>query len=78
MADPKARQDYEHRAVHLTAQAAKALVARFYGRRRAQLFPRLLGRRAARRFKEMQLYPLDYDGVVAGAPGRTCRSSRCA
>jgi feruloyl esterase len=32
MADPKARQDYEHRAVHLTAQAAKALVARFYGR----------------------------------------------
>ena len=31
MADPKARQDYEHRAVHLIAQAAMALVSRFYG-----------------------------------------------
>ncbi|HEU4650016.1 MAG TPA: tannase/feruloyl esterase family alpha/beta hydrolase [Croceibacterium sp.] len=69
MADPKARQDYEHRAVHLTAQAAKALSARFYGRavERSYFLGCSGGGRQA--LKEMQLYPLDYDGVVAGAPG---------
>lgn len=69
MADSKARQDYEHRAVHLTAQAAKALAARFYGRavERSYFLGCSGGGRQA--LKEMQLYPLDYDGVVAGAPG---------
>jgi feruloyl esterase len=69
MADPKARQDYEHRAVHLTAQAAKALAARFYGQ--AVQHSYFLGCSGGGRqaLKEMQLYPLDYDGVVAGAPG---------
>lgn len=69
MADPKARQDYEHRAVHLTAQAAKALTAGFYGRsvERSYFLGCSGGGRQA--LKEMQLYPLDYDGVVAGAPG---------
>lgn len=69
MADPKARQDYEHRAVHLTAQAAKALSARFYGApvERSYFLGCSGGGRQA--LKEMQLYPLDYDGVVAGAPG---------
>jgi feruloyl esterase len=69
MADPKARQDYEHRAVHLAAQAAKALSARFYGRpvERSYFIGCSGGGRQA--LKEMQLYPLDYDGVVAGAPG---------
>lgn len=69
MADPKARQDYEHRAVHLSAQAAKGLTARFYGRavERSYFLGCSGGGRQA--LKEMQLYPLDYDGVVAGAPG---------
>jgi len=69
MADSKARQDYEHRAVHLTALAAKALAARFYQRpvERSYFLGCSGGGRQA--LKEMQLYPLDYDGVVAGAPG---------
>ncbi|MFV0644538.1 MAG: tannase/feruloyl esterase family alpha/beta hydrolase, partial [Sphingomonadaceae bacterium] len=32
MSNPKARDDYTHRASHLSAQAGKALAARFYGR----------------------------------------------
>lgn len=69
MTDPKARVDYEHRAVHLTAQAAKALAAKFYGREvdRAYFTGCSGGGRQA--LKEMQNYPGDYDGVIAGAPG---------
>lgn len=69
MADPKARTDYEHRAVHLTAQAAKRLVAAFYAKPAAHSY--FLGCSGGGRqaLKEMQVYPADYDGVVAGAPG---------
>ena len=69
MAVAKARVDYEHRAVHLTAVAAKALVRRFYARPASHSY--FLGCSGGGRqaLKEMQNYPADYDGVVAGAPG---------
>jgi feruloyl esterase len=69
MSDKKARVDYEHRAVHLTALAAKRIVARFYGRPADRSY--FLGCSGGGRqaLKEMQVYPSDYDGVVAGAPG---------
>jgi feruloyl esterase len=69
MARPKARVDYEHRAVHLTALAAKKLARRFYARPvdRSYFLGCSGGGRQA--LKEMQNYPADYDGVVAGAPG---------
>ncbi|MDE2403561.1 MAG: tannase/feruloyl esterase family alpha/beta hydrolase [Sphingomonadales bacterium] len=69
MRNARARVDYEHRAVHLTAQAAKALLARYYGRPASRAY--FLGCSGGGRqaLKEMQNYPADYDGVVAGAPG---------
>ncbi|QIK77819.1 tannase/feruloyl esterase family alpha/beta hydrolase [Sphingomonas piscis] len=69
MADAKARVDYEHRAVHLTAQVAKSLIARYYGKaaNRSYFLGCSGGGRQA--LKEMQNYPADYDGVIAGAPG---------
>lgn len=69
MLDPKARTDYEHRAVHLSTVAAKSLASRFYGRPvdRAYFTGCSGGGRQA--LKEMQNYPGDYDGVLAGAPG---------
>lgn len=65
----KARVDYEHRAVHLTAVAARALVARYYAKPPAHSY--FLGCSGGGRqaLKEVQNYPGDYDGVVAGAPG---------
>lgn len=69
MANRKARVDYEHRAVHLTAVAAKRLAAAFYGKPvdRSYYIGCSGGGRQA--LKEMQNYPADYDGVIAGAPG---------
>jgi feruloyl esterase len=69
MSDSKARIDYEHRAVHLTTLAAKRIVASFYGKSADRSY--FLGCSGGGRqaLKEMQVYPADYDGVVAGAPG---------
>ncbi|MES2044469.1 MAG: tannase/feruloyl esterase family alpha/beta hydrolase [Pseudomonadota bacterium] len=69
MMQAKARTDYEHSAVHLTALAAKRLIARFYGKPADKSY--FLGCSGGGRqaLKEMQVYPADYDGVIAGAPG---------
>lgn len=69
MSDRKARVDYEHRAVHLTAVAAKALAARFYGRSVERSYFTGCSGGGRQALKEMQNYPGDYDGVIAGAPG---------
>jgi feruloyl esterase len=69
MADPKARVDYEHRAVHLTAVAAKALAAKFYGRAVDKSYFTGCSGGGRQALKQMQNYPGDYDGVIAGAPG---------
>ncbi|MFM6853274.1 MAG: tannase/feruloyl esterase family alpha/beta hydrolase, partial [Sphingopyxis sp.] len=69
MADAKARVDYEHRAVHLTAQAAQQLVAQFYGRSAAHSYYLGCSGGGRQALREMQLYPDDYDGIIAGAPG---------
>lgn len=69
MADPKARVDYEHRAVHLTATTAKQLARRYYGRAPDRSYYLGCSGGGRQALKEMQNYPEDFDGVVAGAPG---------
>jgi feruloyl esterase len=69
MTDAKVRTNYEHRATHLATQAAKVLVARFYMRPATHSY--FLGCSGGGRqgLKELEEYPADYDGIVAGAPG---------
>lgn len=69
MADPKARVDYEHRAVHLSTLAAKTLARRFYGEAPARAYFTGCSGGGRQALKEMQNYPGDYDGILAGAPG---------
>jgi feruloyl esterase len=69
MTDAKARTDYEHRAVHLTADAAKAIARRYYGHAPARSYFTGCSGGGRQALKEMQNYPGDYDGVIAGAPG---------
>jgi len=69
MTEPKARVDYEHRATHLSALAAKHLSHWYYGE--APQHSYYLGCSGGGRqgLKEMQKYPDDFDGIVSGAPG---------
>ncbi|MES2257645.1 MAG: tannase/feruloyl esterase family alpha/beta hydrolase [Pseudomonadota bacterium] len=69
LGDPVRLANYTHRANHLLALAAKAIVASYYRKpaRHAYFIGCSGGGRQA--LKEMQMYPDDYDGIVAGAPG---------
>lgn len=69
MLDAKARTDYEHRAVHISAVAAKSLAQKFYGRPVDRSYFTGCSGGGRQALKEMQNYPGDYDGVIAGAPG---------
>lgn len=66
--DNRLRIDFAYRGVHLTALAAKALIAHFYGRpARFSYFTGCSdgGREA---LMEAQRFPSDFNGISAGAP----------
>ncbi len=65
---PEKVVDFGYRAVHETADKAKALVSAFYatGPRRAYFNSCSAGGRQA--LMEAQRYPADYDGIIAGDP----------
>jgi len=60
--------DYGHRAVHDMTATAKALINAFYGN--APKFSYFNGCSAGGRqaLKEAQMYPDDFDGIIAGSP----------
>jgi hypothetical protein len=59
--------DYGHRAVHLTAVAAKALTAAFYGRKPDHAYFVGCSKGGQEGFMEAQRYPKDFNGIVSGA-----------
>lgn len=66
--NPVAIEDYGWRAIHETAVAAKAVIARYYGKppRFSYFGSASNGGREA--LIEAQRFPEDYDGILAGAP----------
>ncbi|MFK4048065.1 tannase/feruloyl esterase family alpha/beta hydrolase [Roseomonas mucosa] len=66
--DPERRRDFADRAQHLTALAAKALIARFYGEapRRSYFSGCSDGGREG--LLAALRHPEDFDGIAAGAP----------
>ena len=60
--------DYGYRAVHAVTIAAKTIIARFYGQPQAYAYFNGCSDGGREAMMEVQRFPKDFDGVVAGAP----------
>lgn len=68
---PRRLENYGHRAQHLLAVNAKQIVAAFYGRRPDRNYFMGCSGGGMQGMNEVQKYPADYDGIIAGAHGRS-------
>lgn len=60
--------DFAHRSVHEMTVTAKAIVAAYYGRAQERAIFRGCSTGGLQALAEVQRYPDDYDGVIAGDP----------
>ncbi|MGI9331113.1 MAG: tannase/feruloyl esterase family alpha/beta hydrolase [Gammaproteobacteria bacterium] len=60
--------DFAYRATHVTLVAAKALVARYYGRPQTKAYFRGCSTGGRQGMVSAQRFPADFDGIIAGAP----------
>ena len=65
---PEKLIDFGYRAVHEMTLAAKAIIAAFYDQGPAISYFRGCSTGGRQALAEAQLYPADYNGIVAGAP----------
>ncbi|MDC0067388.1 tannase/feruloyl esterase family alpha/beta hydrolase [Gammaproteobacteria bacterium] len=66
--NPRRIENFGHRAVHLTAVAAKSLIENYYSQPSAKNYFMGCSRGGGQGLMEAQRYPEDFDGIVAGAP----------
>jgi feruloyl esterase len=69
MLHSRAARNYADRGVHLMTLAAKAVIERFYGHAAGYAYFEGCSGGGREAMKEMEEYPKDYNGVLAGAPG---------
>ncbi len=60
--------DFAHRGVHVSTEAGKAIVQSFYGVPAAHSYFSGCSQGGQEALTEVQRYPKDYDGVIAGDP----------
>jgi feruloyl esterase len=64
----EAQLNFGYLAVHRTAEVAKALIRAYYGSDPSHSYFTGCSRGGGQAMMESQRYPLDFDGIVAGAP----------
>ncbi|MFL5640063.1 MAG: tannase/feruloyl esterase family alpha/beta hydrolase [Gemmatimonadaceae bacterium] len=65
---PEKQADFDYRAVHETAQTAKALIQAFYDTVPRRSYFSACSNGGRQGLMEAERYPSDYDGIMAGAP----------
>ena len=65
---PERQENFGHRAVHLTAEAAKSIIGHYYARSPDYSYFVGCSRGGGQAMMESQRYPDDFDGIVAAAP----------
>lgn len=71
--DAEAIIDFGHRATHVATVVGKAVASRFYGRAPQRAYFQGCSTGGRQGLAEVQRYPEDYDGVIAGAPVHASR-----
>src|SRR4029453_17546818 len=66
--NPERELNFGHRAVHLTAEASKAIVKQFYGKDVERSYFIGCSRGGGQAMMESQRYPDHFDGIVSGGP----------
>jgi len=66
---PEKVKDWNYRAVHLTAVAAKSIISSFYGRAAQSSYYSGCSGGGRQGLTEAQRFPADYDGVLSGDAG---------
>lgn len=66
--DAELRVDFAYRAAHVTALAAKALIAAYYGKPPADSYFQGCSDGGREALMEAERYPADFNGIVAGSP----------
>ena len=66
--NPEVLADFGHRANHVTAEFAKAMILAYYGKVQQYAYFQGCSDGGREALMEAQRYPDDFDGIVAGAP----------
>ena len=67
-ASPAAVDDFAHRAIHVMTTTGKSVVAKYYGQSQKRAYFQGCSTGGRQALMEVQRYPDDYNGVIAGAP----------
>ena len=76
--NPEASIDFSYRAIHVMTDVGKQVVARYYGEPQKRAYFQGCSTGGRQGLMEVQRFPKDYDGVIAGAPVYTLRTQTSA
>jgi len=76
--NPEASKDFSYRAIHVMTDVGKQVVAKYYGQPHKRAYFQGCSTGGRQALMEVQRYPKDYDGVIAGAPVYTLATQTSA